>query len=130
MEDARKGNDEQADHLLGVFGAILYKKEKPEPEQKPPVLIRFHAYLFFSSVWELIRTVSIPINGEELNFAILFQDPGGEKKPDDKTGWVGISYEVATSGVFGNVKQVNDTPFWDVLLYLYKCRFESLHTKK
>ena len=49
---------------------------------------------------------------------------------DDKTGWTGIVFEVAASGVFGNKKEVDDTPFWDVLLYLYKCKFEYLHQKR
>ena len=45
----------------------------------------------------------------------------------DRTG---IVFEVAASGVFGNKKEVDDTPFWDVLLYLYKCKFEYLHQKQ
>lgn len=129
METARKDhNDEQADILMSEFGGILYKNEDPKAGNIPPVLVCFHSYIFFCAVWELICTVPIPINGEEINFSILFQEQG-EKRLNDKTGWIGISFEIAASGVFGSVKQINETPFWDVLLYLYKCRFESLHNK-
>ena len=41
-----------------------------------------------------------------------------------------IFFFVAASGVFGDFRQVNDTPFWDVMLYIYKCRFEMLHNNK
>lgn len=130
MEQARKAKDEeQVDEIMSEFGGVLYKIEDIKSKNTPAVLICYHAYIFFCAVWELICTVPIPINGEDINFAILFQEQG-EKRLDDKTGWIGISFEIASSGVFGNVKQINETSFWDVLLYLYKCRFESLHTKK
>ena len=71
------------------------------------------------------------IGGEDIDFRMLFQKLASEdRKADDKTGWTGIVFEVAASGVFGNKKEVDDTPFWDVLLYLYKCKFEYLHQKR
>ena len=130
MEAARKEqDDEQTNKLMSEFGEVLYRSDDPKAGKTPPALVCFHSYIFFCAVWELICTVPIPTNGEEINFSILFQEQG-EKRLDDKTGWIGISFEIASSGVFGNVKQINETPFWDVLSYLYKCRFESLHIKK
>lgn len=129
MEQARKEENETlVDDIMSEFGGVLYKNENPKNTSDTPALVCFHSYIFFCAVWELIYTVPIPVNGEDINFAILFQEQG-DKRMDDKTGWVGISFEIASSGVFGNVKQINDMPFWDVLLYLYKCRFESLHNK-
>lgn len=132
MEVAQKENDhKQVDSLMKEFGEILYISTDPITEaDKIPPLVCFHSYIFFCAVWELIYTVPIPINGYDIDFSILFQEPNGEKHPDDKTGWAGIAYDIASSGVFGNVGQVNETPFWDILLYLYKCRFESLHIKE
>lgn len=130
MEVTRENkDDEQSDNLISEFGRILYKSEGVKSGEILPPLVCFHSYIFFYAVWELICTVPIPVNGEEINFSILFQEQG-EKRLNDKTGWVGIAFEIASSGVFGNVKQINETPFWDVLLYLYKCRFESIHNKK
>ena len=72
-----------------------------------------------------------PAKTPAIDFRILFQKLASEdRKADDKTGWTGIVFEVAASGVFGNKKEVDDTPFWDVLLYLYKCKFEYLHQKR
>lgn len=107
----------------------LYTHKQLGNKPRYPILLSCHAYYFFSSVWELVRTVPIPINGKELDFSILFQSSGDSSKKDDNTGWTGISFEVATSGVFGNTRQVNNTPFWDVLTYLYKCRFEYNNNK-
>lgn len=131
IEVAQKENDNrQVDGLMSEFGEILYiNTESQVGENKLPPLVCFHSYLFFCAVWELVYSVPIPINGEDINFSILFQEPYGDKRPDDKTGWAGVAFEIASSGVFGNVKQINETPFWDVLFYLYKCRFESIHNK-
>lgn len=129
METARTEKDDKlVDSLMSEFGEILYRTEDSITGGSLPLLVCFHSYIFFCAVWELICTVPIPINGEDINFSILFQEPE-DKKANDKTGWVGIAFEVASSGVFGNVKQINETPFWDVLLYLYKCRFEYIHNK-
>lgn len=129
METARTEKDDKlVDSLMSEFGEILYRTEDSITGGSLPLLVCFHSYIFFCAVWELICTVPIPINGEDINFSILFQEPE-DKKANDKTGWVGIAFEVASSGVFGNVKQINETPFWDVLLYLYKCRFEFIHNK-
>ena len=59
----------------------------------------------------------------------MFRSSGG-KKPDDKTGWTGITFEVATAGLFGNVAEVERTDMWAVLNYLYKCKFEYLNEKR
>ena len=38
--------------------------------------------------------------------------------------------EVAKDGPFGPLNQVNESDFWDVLIYIYKVKFEYLHSKK
>lgn len=69
------------------------------------------------------------INGKKIDFRIIFKSSGGSK-PDDKTGWTGITFEVATAGLFGNVAQVEQTDMWTVLMYLYKCKFEYINEKR
>ena len=79
MEVTRRDKDnEQADYLMSEFGRILYKNEDPKAGEIPP-LVCFHSYIFFCAVWELICTVPIPINGEEINFSILFQEQGEKR---------------------------------------------------
>ena len=99
----------------------------PESDDVPPVL-SFHAPMLFSAVWSAIQAGPIDINGRQVDFSIIFKSTG-ERRPDDKTGWAGISFEVAAAGVFGNIKELDEAPFWAVLMYLYKCKFEYLHDK-
>lgn len=110
----------------------IYRPSVPVPETEklmPLPLLVLHAVNFFSYVWMQIVSEPVSVNGQDINFSILFSGVQNQGRAglDDKTGWQGITFEVASSGVFGNVKDVNATPFWDVLLYLYKCRFEYLH---
>ena len=74
MEAARKEqDDEQTNKLMSEFGEVLYRSDDPKAGKTPPALVCFHSYIFFCAVWELICTVPIPTNGEEINFSILFQ---------------------------------------------------------
>lgn len=102
---------------------ILY--HIPE-ERDVPSLLEFHAPMLFTGVWRRILAAPVEVNGQEIDFRIIFR-PTGESRPDDKTGWTGITFEVASTGVFGNVAEVEKTDFWAVLLYLYKCKFEYIH---
>lgn len=104
---------------------VLYSV--PESEDVPEVLV-WHAPVLFGSVWKAIQSGPIDINGKMIDFSIIFKSVGA-RRPDDKTGWAGISFEVATAGVFGNVRELDASPFWAVLMYLYKCKFEYLNDK-
>lgn len=100
------------------------------PETEPvPELLAFHAPKLFSSVWKAIQNDPMEINGKKIDFRIIFKS-SGSSKPDDNTGWTGITFEVAGAGLFGNVDQVEKTDMWAVLIYLYKCKFEYLNEKR
>lgn len=99
----------------------------PEGEPVPDVLA-WHAPVFFGSVWKEIQSGPVDINGKMVDFSIIFKSTG-PRRADDKTGWAGISFEIAAAGVFGNVAQLDASPFWAVLMYLYKCKFEYMHDK-
>lgn len=100
------------------------------PDTAPvPDLLTFHAPKLFSSVWKAIQSGPIEINGKKIDFRIIFKSTGNTK-PNDKTGWTGITFEVATAGLFGNVSQVEKADMWAVLIYLYKCKFEYLNEKR
>ena len=71
----------------------------------------------------------VEINGKKIDFRIIFKS-SGTSRPDDKTGWTGITFEIASAGLFGNVSQVEEADMWAVLIYLYKCRFEYNHEKR
>lgn len=97
-------------------------------ESSVPDLLAFHAPTLFSSVWSAIQAGPIDINGKKIDLRIILRSSGGSR-PDDKTGWTGITFEVATARLFGTVKDVEAADFWEVLLYLYKCKFEYIHDK-
>lgn len=100
----------------------------PEGDRVPE-LLAFHAPMLFVNVWRQIQRAPIEINGKKIDFTIIFK-AAGPRRPDDKTGLTGVTFEVASAGLFGNVAEVENTDFWAVLLYLYKCKFEYLHEKR
>lgn len=98
-------------------------------ESRVPDLLTFHAPKLFSAVWKAIQSGPIEINGKKIDFRIIFKSTGSSK-PDDKTGWTGITFEIASAGLFGNVSEVEKEDMWAVLIYLYKCKFEYLNEKR
>lgn len=89
----------------------LYRYKDPEKIPAVPSLLAIHAVNFFSAVWEMVLSGPVYIGGEAIDFRILFQKLASEdRKADDKTGWTGIVFEVAASGVFGNKKEVEIRP--------------------
>lgn len=99
------------------------------PEKEVPEILAFHAPTLLISVWKALLAAPVEINGRKIDFRIIFKGSGGSKA-DDKTGWTGITFEVASAGLFGNVHQVEQTDMWSVLLYLYKCKFEYLNENR
>lgn len=124
MEGCSAGSSE--DELSEAYehvARVLY--HIPEGEQCPEVLL-FHAPCLLLNVWKAITSGPVEVNGQKLNLSIIFKGTG-ERKPDDRTGWTGITFEVANAGLFGTVREVEETDFWLVLIYLYRCKFEYLH---
>lgn len=122
-DDYRKAVMEGYEHIARVLYRI------PEGESVPDILY-FHAPTLLRNVMHGIESGPVRINGEEIDLRIIFRNSGGSRGPDDKTGWLGVTFEVASSGVFGGVREVEKTDFWVVLLYLYRCKFEYLHSRK
>lgn len=102
----------------------------PTETVRPPVPLVVHCATYFSTVWHQIATEPVTIGGKEIDFTIIFKSSGGRAQYDDHTGWAGVVMEVAKDGPFGKKADVDGSPFWDVMLYLYKCKFEYLHQKK
>ncbi len=115
-----------ANHSMQDLGRLLYSNGKGST---PPDIICLHACIFASKVIRIIRTEPVDIDGELIDFRILFKS-SRRATFDDHLGWTGIAMDVAESGVFGNYQDVLGRPFWDVLIYLYKKKFEHLHRRK
>lgn len=123
------GSDTTADDYIEVTQEVARIMYGIPAADSVPTLLLFHVPLLFKSVWHKIESGPVEIDGNMIDFRIIFRK-SGNTKPDDKTGWNGILFEVATAGLFGPVEQVKQTPFWEVLLYLYKCKFEYIHQEK
>lgn len=125
VETLKDADEEAVADGYAHIARILY--HIPDAE-KVPDLLAFHAPTLFASVWREIQSGPIEINGRKIDFRIIFKG-GGSSRPDDHTGWTGITFEVASAGLFGSVKEVEATDMWPVLIYLYKCKFEYLNEK-
>ncbi len=106
---------------------LLYSIPECEPV---PELLLIHAPRLVGNVWRMITEAPVEINGEPIDFRIIFKSTGEGRRPDDHTGWTGITFEIAEKGLFGTVPEVEKTDLWAVLLYLYKCKFEYIHENK
>ena len=87
-----------------------------------PLGLKFMIYLFFIGCMNWLREEAVEIDGNEIRFGCLFPkvSPGtsecGEK--DNDTGMAGILFQMAESGVFGNMEQTSKVSMWDVFLRL------------
>ena len=115
----------EPEDIYRTIARVLYAI--PESVPVPDILV-WHAPVFFGNVWKAIQSEPVDINGKMVDLSIIFKS-SGSRRPDDKTGWTGISFEIAAAGVFGNVTELDAVPFWAVLMYLYKCKFEYMHDK-
>lgn len=96
------------------------------PDENPDELLCAHSLVLFNNVMQMLHNEPIDFNGEPLDFSILF-DKADRRKADDRTGWSGAALDIAETGVFGTYSQVLETPLWNVLLYLYRKKFDYLH---
>lgn len=126
LEGMASAPAEEIESGMRRIARVLY--HIPESERVPEILA-FHAPRFFGAVWGIIQRMPVEINGREIDLRIIFRS-SGSKRADDRTGWEGIKFEVASAGLFGNVRDVEREDLWTVLLYLYKCKFEYLEEQK
>lgn len=119
------GGDDDAE-LYARVARCLYRI--PDGDTVPPLLL-FHAPRLFLAVWRRLQEEPVEVNGSLIDFRILFRRSGAGR-PDDKTGWTGITFELASTGVFGRLPDVEASDLWAVLLYLYKCKFEYINEQR
>jgi hypothetical protein len=120
------------DNDLNMLVATLYRPKKQKFNEelvvkqakqiaKLPYHIRYSVYLFFRSCENFFQTGTIDINGVEVDLKVLYEpDPDA---PNIKgIGMLGVLFELAQSGVFGNVDQTANRNLYEVLARLYQMR--------
>lgn len=127
-----RGNDVQADELVKeLFFTLYVSKKKPNPKQLIPESVLFHALNYFSYIYHLVTTTPIEINGEEIDFSILWDDEDKNKSSEpNKLGWNSIHFELSEKGVFGNAEQADKEKFINVFLWMYKQRMDAIDMEK
>ncbi|MBP3944410.1 hypothetical protein J5U18_12750 [Sphingobacteriaceae bacterium WQ 2009] len=118
----------EAEGLLNTFISLLYKSEdctKVELYIKQAILIWFCYCIHF------IQSEPIVIDGNELDIFLLFpknDSPSNQTK--QSLGWSGLLFEVAESGIFGNVEAADQTNLFQILAFLYKKYLDNKKLKK
>jgi len=87
-----------------------------------PIGLKFMIYLFFIGCMNWLREETVEIDGNEIRFGCLFpksrDKTEGEAGQENDTGMAGILFQMAESGVFGNMEQTSKVSMWDVFLRL------------
>lgn len=79
-------------------------------------------YLLFISFWKFLTSNSIiQIDGKEIDLTLLFTQSNDNEVevPYTELGLRSTSHQIAESGVFGTMKELNDTNAWEILINMY-----------
>lgn len=88
-----------------------------------PFHVKFAVFVWWGNMEQYIRLAEIQTDAGPVQLEVLFKQMEVEsRKVDDNTGIRGVLYHLAESAVFGTIKDVERTPFWDVMLRLYQMR--------
>ena len=86
-------------------------------------------FLLFASFQKYLFSAKVYYQGNELDLSILFESE--DTSEDIKSnipgiGMLSIAHQLAESGVYGPIKEVRETNFWEVMLRLYDIRKRDL----
>lgn len=79
-------------------------------------------YLFFASFQIYLSSAKVYISGKEIDLSILVDDSLRKKMKESTAEGLGMKsvlYTISESGVFGSLKEVEQTKFWEIYLRLY-----------
>lgn len=89
-------------------------------------------FLFFGSFQEYVSSSKVLWENKVIDLSILFESQPGEKESKSKIpglGFKSLAFQLAESGVFGNLKELRQENLWEVLLRLYDIRKRDLDTQ-
>lgn len=134
--EANKKSQEIIRYSIDIFRALYKPVKKTKPVTSFPDTVLFHAINWFAYWYELISTRPLGIDGEKVDFSILWKKPKDLVKvkdepelPDndfDKSGWTGITFMIAETGALGDSDTVDSLPCGKVFMFMYKQRCDEL----
>ncbi|MFA9191151.1 hypothetical protein AAGV28_07180 [Flavobacterium sp. FZUC8N2.13] len=96
-----------------------------------PIGFIYGFYLLFASFQKYLVDAKILWGGKEIDLSILFQsDSGSDLENIPGIGMDSIAFTMAESGAFGNIKEVDNTNFWQILIKMYDSRRNDLERQK
>ena len=81
--------------------------------------------LFFNGCENFLAKGEPVINGRAIDLKVLY-DNNGEESASGNIGLTGVLYALSETGVFGTIKETNETNLYDILARLYQVRCQSL----
>jgi hypothetical protein len=91
-------------------------------------------YLFFASFQKYLIDAKIMWGGQEIDFSILFESSNTDDEIQSGTtpgiGMDSIAFSMAESGTFGNINEVDNTNFWQIMVRMYDLRRTDLERIK
>lgn len=98
---------------------------------KLPTWQRMAMLLHFTYCIHHIKSEDLLIEGNEINFSVLFPKPkADEEAKKTGTGWTGVLFGIAEKGIFGDIKKTDEANLFDVLLLLYDNYLQAQEVKK
>ncbi|MBW3519497.1 hypothetical protein [Flavobacterium sp. NKUCC04_CG] len=128
----------QDEELLYLITAILYLRKKEVYnsnliEAKASILKSFVSkaeiygvYLQFAAFQKYITSAEVEWGNQQLDFSIIFDVNEVQTEKIPGLGADAIIFTLAETGVFGTVKQVRKSKFWEVILRMYDLRKRDL----
>lgn len=98
-----------------------------------PIGFVYGFYLLFASFQKYIVDAKILWGGQEIDFSILFESNKSEESSSNQVPGIGmdsIAFSMAESGTFGNIKEVDNTNFWEIFARMYDLRRTDLERIK
>lgn len=99
-----------------------------------PIGFVYGFYLLFASFQKYLVEAKIMWAGKELDLSILFDTGTKSDEPESAAmpgiGMDSVAFSMAESGVFGTLKEVDATDFWDIIVRMYDIRKSAIEQEK
>jgi len=107
--------------------------ERAKGLKHAPIGFTYGFYLLFASFQKYIVDAKILWGGQEIDFSILFESNKNSEATSNQVPGIGmdsIAFSMAESGTFGNIKEVDNTNFWEIFARMYDLRRTDLERIK
>lgn len=108
-------------------------EERAKGFKLAPIGFVYGFYLLFASFQKYLVDAEILWGGQVIDFSILFESGKNNESSTNDVPGIGmdsIAFSMAESGTFGNIKEVDNTNFWEIMVRMYDLRRTDLERIK